>query len=122
MKKPTNDSMAETTACESMVPSWITNLRSAAMNVLTQNDVEAIVKAQIAQAKKGDKNAIKFVFDQLLGGASIRGATFIQNNYPGEDPAKPTKAVPGTEDKIRRMRKRLAAGQSAFNPADNQRD
>jgi len=110
----------ETTVCEGMVPSWVMNLRSAAMNLLTQKDVEAIVKAQIARAKEGDRNAIKFVFDQLLGGSSVRGATFIQNIYQGEDPGKPTKALPGTLDKIARMRRRLAAGRSAFDAEDAQ--
>jgi len=105
---------------EEVVPAWIQGLRQAAAGLLKQSDIEEIVKGQIKRAKAGDKNAIKFVFDQLLGGSYMRGATFIQNNYAGGNGQKPggTKALPGSSEKVEEMRRRVTAGGSAFDKRD----
>jgi len=41
------------------------------------------VKKQVERAKAGDAGAIKFVFDQVLGGP-LKGAQFVQNNFHGD--------------------------------------
>jgi len=106
------------TGGEGMVPLWITTMRNVAMETISEEDVKAIVVNQVKAAKKGDKNAIKFVFDQVLGGTYAKGATFIQNNFSGSEPNARTKALPGSKEKVGRMRRRLAAGQSAFSDVD----
>lgn len=49
-------------------PAWITQMRAAAMAKIGQKDIEEIVQNQVDAAKKGDRNAIRFVFEQILGG------------------------------------------------------
>lgn len=68
------------TASPSAVPAWMQQMREAARAQISQADVEEIVKGQVERAKKGDTSAIKFVFDQVLGGAAFKGATIIQHN------------------------------------------
>lgn len=92
------------------MPTWMATMRKAVLDIVTEDDVKEIVKNQIARAKAGDQNAIKFVFGQVLGGDAMKGATFVQNNNYGDNAAKPTKARPGTDDKIEVMRKRREAG------------
>lgn len=72
---------------DSQLPPWVQTMRAAAMKVIKQEDVEAMVKAQVDKAKKGDEKAMKFVFEQILGGAQMKGATFVQNNYQLESNA-----------------------------------
>lgn len=76
-------------------PSWLTELRRAAADALKPEDVKAIIQHQIDAAKKGDRGAIKFVMEQLLGGAALKGATFVQNIYEGREP--PRDAAPRGE-------------------------
>jgi hypothetical protein len=106
----------------SPLPPWIMMMREAAMKAISISDVADIVKDQVARAKKGDQNAIRFVFDQVLGGAQLKVATFIQNNYTAETIAaatgKPTPVMPGTPDKVEVMRMRVAAGAEVFNAND----
>lgn len=109
-------------ATPSAVPEWMTRMREAARACITESDIEAIVKGQVERAKTGDANAIKFVFDQVLGGASFRGATFVQTNHnyttsPNEA-AKPTTAKPGTEDRIEVMARRAQMGAPLRKPND----
>lgn len=82
------------------------------MEGVTTEDVKAIVARQVELAKQGDANAMKFVFEQVLGGRQLRGATFIQNNNYGRaaDPGRETKARPGTTSKIDAMSRRAEAG------------
>jgi hypothetical protein len=89
-----------TPAPSTPVVNWIQAMRNAAQGALKQEDVEAIVANQVAKAKQGDQAAIKFVFDQLLGGP-MKGATFVQNVYnpPADEPAAeepPPPRVPPT--------------------------
>lgn len=68
------------------VPAWIQAMRDAAQKVIKTTDIEAIVQGQLEAAKKGNQQAIKFVFEQILGGgASMKGATFVQNNFSNGD-------------------------------------
>jgi hypothetical protein len=62
------------------VPQWVATMRQAAQEVISAEDVKAIVQNQVEKAKSGDQAAIKFVFDQILGGP-LKGATFVQNVY-----------------------------------------
>jgi hypothetical protein len=77
-------------------------MRQAAQEVLKEEDVKTIVANQVEKAKAGDQAAIKFVFDQLLGGP-LKGATFVQNVYhDGEPPAEePPPRVPATHQRPR---------------------
>src|SRR5690349_8466779 len=81
-----------------VLPPWVAKMREAAMNSITEADIKEIVQAQVKRAKEGNAAALKFVFEQVLGGAQLQGATFVQNNYAAEAaarPDKPTDAAPG---------------------------
>ncbi len=104
-----------------LLPAWIVGMRKAAQEVITEKDIKEIVKSQVKRAKEGDKGAIKFVFEQVLGGSHMKGATFIQNNYR-DDPNKATKVLPGSPGKIEVMKQRVSSGHSACVQADAQRD
>lgn len=103
------------------LPTWITLMREAAIKCVKPEDIEQIVKAQVDKAKAGDEKALKFVFEQVLGGASMKGATFIQNVYP-EVPEKPTHCLPGSNGKISKMQQRVAAGRGVFSGEDEEPD
>lgn len=102
------------------MPPWMAMMRAAAMKAVNEEDIEAIVRKQVEKAKAGDQQALKFVFDHVLGGQQLKGATFVQNNFHGEgaDPNKPTPARPGTKSKLEKMRQRVAAGLPATNDKD----
>lgn len=108
------------------VPAWMAKLRAAAQKHITENDIEAIVAKQVEKAKDGDQAALKFVFDQVLGGASFKGATFVQttthHHYGDQDPNAPTDAEPGTDDKVAAMAARVANGRPVFDDHDAERD
>lgn len=90
------------------LPPWMAKMRQAAMQSISEADVQAIVRGQIDAAKKGNKDAIKFVFDYILGAQQFKGATIVQNNNYGDSPAKPTKARPGSPEKLDAMARRAA--------------
>jgi hypothetical protein len=46
---------------------WQLSLQSACFDAVTAQDVQEIVRNQVAKAKDGDPNAIKFVMGHLLG-------------------------------------------------------
>lgn len=122
MLKRFND-LATETKCEQMVPLWIQRMRDVAAKHLTTALIDEIVVNQINAAKKGDKNAIKFVFDQLMGGQALKGATFIQNNYgdqSGELPGKPL--PPKGPARIAAMRRRVEQHLSVAEPGDDDGD
>ena len=91
-RKP--EDLGTVTRCEQMVPPWIQRMREMSQKHLTEDVVEQIVTAQIDRAKKGDRNAINFVFNQLMGGQALKGAKFTQINYGGESGERPGKALP----------------------------
>lgn len=66
------------------VLSWQTRLRQAMYDAVSEDDVKAIVKAQVDAAKKGDK-AAKFLMDYVL--ASKQPVTLVQNNHYGVEEA-----------------------------------
>lgn len=80
-KKSTPHQGELTSQAEQAMPAWIVAMRRAAREHITEQDIQEIVANQVKAAKKGDRNAIRFVFDQVLGGAAFKGATFVQNNY-----------------------------------------
>ena len=100
------------------LPPWMAKMRAAAMDAIEESDVQEIVENQVKMAKTGDKDAIKFVFDVVLGGQNLKGATFIQHVYGHEDPAKPVKALGGSNGKLRAMQARAAAGLPLHDPGD----
>lgn len=110
MSKPNGELMTQ-----QVLPPWVMKMRQAAMDAISENDIKAIVQAQVERAKKGDANALKFIFDQVLGGAELKGATFVQNVYQGdgERPDKPTAARPGSAEKIEVMRRRVESRNGA---------
>lgn len=63
------------------IPKWMQVMRMAAQEVITPEDVKEIVKNQVKRAKEGDRNAIAFVFGQVLGGDQMKGMTLIQHNH-----------------------------------------
>jgi hypothetical protein len=83
-------------------------LRSAARDLVSEQDIRDIVKVHVERAKKGDQKATKFLFDYVLGGGGMKGATFVQNVFHG-DPAAATKAAPGSNGKKDMMAARAAA-------------
>jgi hypothetical protein len=92
------------------LPPWMAAMRKAVTDCVSESDIKEIVQNQVKRAKDGDKDAIKFVFGQILGSDSFKGATFVQNNNYGGDPAKPAKTKPGSVDRIEQMRLRAEAG------------
>lgn len=93
------------------VPPWVATMRQAAVDAISVEDINEIVCNQVKLAKEGNPAAIKFVFDQVLGGQTLRGATFVQNNYTGgANPELPTKERPGSNGKLLAMQARADAG------------
>lgn len=77
-------------------PAWVTQMREVCQQAISPDDLKAIVEHQVAAAKKGDPAALKFVFEQVLGTASLKGATFVQNVYeapPAAVPAEPAEVT-----------------------------
>lgn len=112
MSKGKNTMLTNLEDCPGLPP-WVLAMRRAAKEALGESDVVDIVKGQVARAKQGDQGAIKFVFDQLLGGNELKGATFVQNNFYGtedEGPKKPCGGAPGSGKKVRTLQQRAAAG------------
>jgi len=78
------------------IVNWQTELRMACYDAIQAEDVQEIVKNQVAKAKQGDPNAIKFVMGQLLGGGQqvtinqvqvvtdVAGAARIANRKGGD--------------------------------------
>ena len=70
-----------------MIPEELTyqaKLRAAMFDAVNPQDITDIVKNRIAKAKEGDKDALKFVTDYLLGANS--GITFVQEHHYHAEP------------------------------------
>lgn len=64
------------------VPEWAQRLRQAAFDGITEEDMAAIVRAQVDKAKAGDQQAAKFVLEYLVGiGAPAKSITQTINHY-----------------------------------------
>jgi len=84
------------------------------------DDAKGIVAGIVTRAKDGDRVALKYFFDWILGG---KVQTAVQNNYIFEgQPGAPTDHPPGSEGKLDAMARRRANGQPCFAPGDGQRD
>lgn len=99
------------TDTEVMLPPWMQAMRQAAIESVTPDDIEAIMKKQVQLAKAGDRAAVKFVTDFVMGSGMLRGATIVQNNYGAEHdhPSTPTSVRPGSAEKLAVMQRRAAA-------------
>lgn len=103
------------------LPAWMIQMREAAQKAITVEDIQAIMQNQVQRAKEGDAAAIKFVFDQVLGGKGFQG-NVVQNNFYGTHPDEPVQARPGSRDKIAAMQARVAAGRPVFSKGDSDGD
>jgi hypothetical protein len=97
------------------LPPWMQAIRDGMAGAIKADDLKAIMQKQVEKALDGDVPAAKFVFDQAHKLSSTQGMTVIQNNYYGDDsgprPDKPTRAIPGSDEKAETMRRRLEAGE-----------
>lgn len=92
----------------SNLPAGAKAFQAAVDGKLTKDVWEAILNAQIEKAKSGDRGAAQFLLEYAGGVASLRGATFVQENHhhnhshyhPAANavPAKPTANKAGEED------------------------
>ncbi len=98
------------------LPDWMVAIRQAAAGAVSADDVKAIFAKQVELAKTGDRSAAKFVFEQARAFSEVKGLKLVQNVYEGG--ARPTKALPGTRQKLRAMQRRAANGRSMFNGED----
>lgn len=93
------------------LPPWMAAMRAAAQNAITADDVREIVVEQVKRAKRGNRDALKFVFEHVIGTKAYGPLTLVQNNNYGDgDPGRETNSRPGTQEKIATMRRRAEAG------------
>jgi len=95
-------------------------LRTAVFNAISEADVIDVVKGIVEKAKEGDRVALKYLFDYILGG---QVTTAVQNNFyiEGEPKVEPTDAPPGTIAKVGVLAKRAKNGEPLFRDKDHQR-
>jgi hypothetical protein len=72
------------------IPDGAKAFQAAVDGKLTREIWEQILDAQIAKTKEGDRGAARFLLEYAGGVASMRGATFVQENhqhdhYHGDD-------------------------------------
>lgn len=93
-------------------------LRAAVFNAVSESDITEVVKSIVEKAKGGDKIALRYLFDYVLGG---RVTTAVQNNVYVDQHSEPpaTAARPGSAEKIEVLRGRLANGRDLFSTLDN---
>ena len=108
MRTPKPQPTDLSTQVDAAVPPWVLAMRQAAQSCVSEDDVKEMVRAQMDAAKKGSLPALKFVFEHILSGG-VKGGTFIQNNFTGDDPSKKSPARCGTLDMIEIMSRRAAA-------------
>lgn len=96
-------------------------LRAAVFNAVSEEDIRETIEAIVTRAKQGDKIALKYLFDYILGG---RVTTAIQNNVyidGRREPDEPTDALPGTRRKLDVLSQRAGNGQRLFHAEDSKR-
>ena len=87
------------------LPAGAKAFQAAVDGKLTQDVWGQILDAQIQKAKEGDLGAAKFLLEYAGGVASLRGATFVQENHQhshyheGQGPA-PTRSVKGEDPEM----------------------
>lgn len=57
----------ETLQKQGQILDWQASLRQACYDAINDQDIQQIVKNQVAKAKEGDERAIKFIFGTVLG-------------------------------------------------------
>jgi hypothetical protein len=86
--------------------------------------LKQVFDKQVELAMQGDHKAAKFVFEQARALSEVKGGiTLVQNiNHYGNgpDPQKPTEAVPGSQEKLEVMRRRVGNGQSLASRHDRE--
>lgn len=90
-------------------------LRAAVYNGISEQDVKQVVAALVQKAKKGDRTALKFLFEHVLGSGL---KTAVQNNYIVERPAP---AAANGRD-LQGMRRRAQSGLPIFDEQDGNGD
>jgi hypothetical protein len=100
-------------ASEAVAP-WVQKLRAAMFDAITETDIQEIVKNLVKRAKDGDPGAVKMLFDYVLGGrqASTQAATIETQNNLILPPPRPTRARPGSRQKVLAMAERAQKGLS----------
>jgi len=99
-------------------------LRAAVFNGVNESDVKDIVAGIVKRAKAGDKDALKYFFEYILGG---QVKTAIQNNMVIEQPqppqpSEPARSLPGSPEKLDVLRARATRGEAIFGNDDAVRD
>ena len=99
---------------------WQSKLRKAVFDGVSEADIKEIVANQIKAAKAGDRHAIKWVTEYILGGkgpqVSINRSVFVDARRR----PKRTDAIQGTPAKVTVLANRAANGRALFNAADGQ--
>jgi len=96
---------------------WQHKLRAAAFNGISEQDVTEIVQNAVQRAKEGDPKAVNFVMKMLGADRPITVNNHLYVDGEKRDP-KPTEAVPGSEEKLEEMRRRVTNGERVFDGRD----
>jgi hypothetical protein len=94
----------------------VERLRMAMLDGISETDVKEIIANLVARAKQGDRTALKFVFEYVLGGA--KPLQMVNQKIVLKMPRQRTAAMQGTRRKLGVMQRRIAAGESCFHPRD----
>lgn len=102
------------------VASWMTRLRTAMFENVTEQDVAEIAQALVRKAKEGDLAATRLLFNYVLGSSTVnvKQAVILQDRPLAPLPAPATVAMPQTREKLEVMAKRAAAGLPLCDPRD----
>ena len=110
------------------LPAWIKQMRAAVRESVSDEDLQAIIQAQVDKAKEGDQKAAKFVLDQLGQLASLKGVKIEQHNHhyhaggeagESDGEAQTDESPPACKsERVERMRARYAQGKPVFDEAE----
>jgi hypothetical protein len=102
------------------VASWMTRLRTALFENVSEDDIAEIARSLVAKAKAGDLAATRLLMSYVMGGAgmNIKQAVIVQGQPMSPLPAAPTVSLPHTPEKLDVMARRAAAGQPLCDPRD----
>lgn len=82
------------------LPAGAKAFHAAVADKLTKDVWAEILEAQVKKAREGDRGAAKFLLEYAGGVASMRGATFVQENHTHEHYHEPKAAPKLTNSKI----------------------
>lgn len=102
------------------VASWMTRLRTALFENVSEDDVAEIARTLVAKAKAGDLAATRLLLGYVTGGSStvIKQAVIVQGQALSPLPTAPTVSLPHTHEKLEVMARRAANGQPLCDPRD----